>query len=88
MGENKTRRIASTLAIGALAFSSAGGAKSDGHDPVEAFGPVYEMKFCDHMMHVQQTEDKTGGQWVVMSRAEFEKMAGVSLGKYKFTMMP
>jgi len=82
VGENKTRRIASTLAIGALAFSSAGGAKSDGHDPVEAFGPVYEMKFCDHMMHVQQTEDKTGGQWVVMSREEAELLCNGKLDRH------
>jgi hypothetical protein len=33
-------------------------------------------------------QDADGGQWVVMSRAEFEKMSGESLGKYKFTMMP
>jgi hypothetical protein len=46
------------------------------------------MKMGGHMMHLQMLQDADGGQWVVMSRAEFEKMSGESLGKYKFTMMP
>ena len=55
---------------------------------VPNFGPVVEMKMGGHMMHVQMLQDASGDQWVVMSRAEFEKMSGVSLGRYKFTMMP
>ncbi|MGA2486112.1 MAG: hypothetical protein ABSF49_08985 [Roseiarcus sp.] len=55
---------------------------------VPNFGPVIEMKMGGHMMHLQMLQDADGGQWVVMSRAEFEKMSGESLGKYKFTMMP
>ena len=55
---------------------------------VPNFGPVVEMEMGGHMMHVQMLQDANGGQWVVMSRAEFEQMAGTSLGKYKFTMIP
>ena len=81
----KTLLIASTLAVGALAFSTAGWAKTnDGHPPVQSFGPVYEMQSGEHTMHMQLIEDKDGGQWVVMSREEAEMLLGMKLDGHPY----
>jgi hypothetical protein len=74
----KALLVASALVIGTVGFASPSFAVMNGH-PVEAFGPVVEMKMGTHMMHVQMIEDPSGGQWIVMSREEAEEMFGTKL---------
>jgi hypothetical protein len=49
------------------------------------FGPVYEMKTGDHMMHMQMIQDADGDQWVVMSRKEAEQLLGQTLDAHPYT---
>ncbi len=80
----KTLLFASTIAMGALGFSSAGWATMAGHPALQTFGPVYEMKSADKTMHMQLIEDKDGGQWVIMSREEAEMLLGMKLDGHPF----
>ncbi len=80
----KTLLFASAIAIGALGFASPSFATMNGHAAVQAFGPVYEMKTGDKMMHMQLIEDKDGGQWVIMSREEAEMLLGMKLDGHPY----
>ncbi len=79
--------LASTIAVGVLGFAAPSFALMNGHNAPDQFGPVMEMKVNDHMMHMQLIDDGKGGQWVVMSREEFEQMTGMNFGGHTATKL-
>lgn len=78
--------LASVVALGVLAVAGAGFAATK-HGWMGSFGDTYEMMVNGAPMTMQLIEDAEGNQFVVMSRADAEKMFGQTLGGHTFTKM-
>jgi len=71
--------ILSAFALSVVA-SGAAFATGNGAHMRDEFGTVYTMQMNGHDMHIQAIKDKTGGEWIVMSRDDAEALMGHKFG--------